>query len=42
MARTVADIRKLWKNELIKDVRREIISVIIEPLKAELLDLKSE
>ena len=38
MACTVADIRKLWKSDFIKDVRREI-SVIIEPLRAELLGL---
>ena len=36
MTSKLDEFRKIWKNELLKDVRKEI-SLAIEPLKMELM-----
>ena len=41
MTSKLDEFRKIWKNELLKDVRKEI-SLAIEPLKMELMTAKKK
>ena len=41
MSFKLSDFRKLWKEELLEDVRREI-SGVIQPLKADLAALNKK
>ena len=41
MSFKLSDFRKLWKEELLEDVRREL-SGVIQPLKADLADMNKK